>query len=857
MADIDGLISRIDKLVKAIEGSTGGGANRTSSGTGDPKEDYTARAAEAENLAKIYDKINSSRAQQHKTELLVEAATARVYKLRQDIQAADAGGTTSKKELKSLMNQLEVLEKKEASIRRSNESAKDLADSFGSIFSGQAPDLKGMLDPKNIQGMAQKLGDVAQAGKLSQMASQAAVAALFEYSKAAINLAIDLGDMEAGFMKATGANQDLARSVTESYQETRKFGATAQETSESAQVLFNTFTDFTIASENTRKSLTETSAVLAKMGISNQDFAKSIQISTKALGMSADQAAQDMLNLEKFAENLGVAPQQLAADFAGAGDMLAKMGQDGTKAFKDLAIVAKTTGMQMESILAITNKFDTFEGAAAQAGKLNAALGGNFVNAMDLMMATDPAERFGMIRDSILDAGLSFGEMSYYQKNFYKESLGLKDVNELALMMSGNIDLMAGATQQSEQSMIDAAKRARDMATMQEKLNMAFAQMIPIITPLIDAFSKMTSFIADNIDVIKPLLGLLIGIVGIFSFFASGGLSTPASIAAMALGFSMLFDSIEVGEDKVSGLSMMFSIFGDAFGELWDAIKGNLSPMIALFGWFGEATEENSLGLDILIWMMEALANSLMFPLKALTLFINVFSVLRDLFWVGPGYTDRLTESFARLGKSFFSLISPLVRLAQWMGFFTDGLEVAGYTLFEKNYASNFLEGIVKIANAFSMVAIGVAETLNPFTTMSKMIDSIGGAFTSIIGAASSFFAAITDPAGAENISKIGEAISAIPKGANVAFVSSMTALAAADTAAMARASIGTATNFITGNTKEDLERSNKPDSASRNNLSKQPQQITVNLMLDKVKLATIVKEINGESAKDAIAGRA
>jgi hypothetical protein len=465
-------------------------------------------------------------------------------------------------------------------------------------------------------------------------------------------------------------------------------------------------------------------------------------------------------------------------------------------------------------------------------------------------MATEPAERFGMIRDSILDAGLSFGEMSYYQKNFYKESLGLKDVNELALMMSGNIDLMAGATQQSEQSMIDAAKRARDMSTMQEKLNMAFAQMIPIIMPLIDAFSKMTSFIADNMDVIKPLVGILIVL--------SAALMGPVgAVAAIVLGLSILFDSIKVGEDKVSGLSMVFSIFGDAFGELWDAIKGAFAPGIALFGLLGEKTEENSVVLDILIGMMKNFAHSLLFPLKVLTQFINIFSFLRDLFWFGEGYTDRLTESLARIGKTFFSIIAPLVTLAQYFNFFTDGLEVAGYTLFEKQYASNFLEGIVKIANAFSMVAIGVAETLNPFTTMSKMIDSIGGAFTSIIGAASSFFAAITDPAGAENISKIGEAISAIPKGANVAFVSSMTALAAADTAAMARASIGAATSFITGDVKEEPEKSKKPDSVSRSNLSKQPQQITVNLMLDKVKLATIVKEINGESARDAIAGRA
>ena len=75
------------------------------------------------------------------------------------------------------------------------------------------------------------------------------------------------------------------------------------------------------------------------------------------------------------------------------------------------------------------------------------------------------------------------------QKQFYADSMGLKDVNELALMMSGNIELMDGAVQQSQQSMVDAAQRARDLQTIQEKLQTAFMQLIPIITPLIDAFS--------------------------------------------------------------------------------------------------------------------------------------------------------------------------------------------------------------------------------------------------------------------------------------------------------------------------------------------------------------------------------
>ena len=809
MADIDGLISRIDKLVKAIEGSTGGSDTSPRRARSlEDDVDYEAQARAAEQLAERYKQINSSRAQQFKTEQQIEAATARVYDLEDKIKKARDNGA-SDKELESLMNQLEVLEKKEASIRRSNESAKDLADSFGSIFSGQAPDLKGMLDPKNIQGMAQKLGDVAQAGKLSQMASQAAVAALFEYSKAAINLAIDLGDMESGFMKATGANQDLARSVTESYQETRKFGATAQETSESAQVLFNTFTDFTIASENTRKSLTETSAVLAKMGISNQDFAKSIQISTKALGMSADQAAQDMLNLEKFAENLGVAPQQLAADFAGAGDMLAKMGQDGTKAFKDLAIVAKTTGMKMESILAITNKFDTFEGAAGQAGKLNAALGGNFVNAMDLMMATDPAERFGMIRDSILDAGLSFGEMSYYQKNFYKESLGLKDVNELALMMSGNIDLMAGATQQSEQSMIDAAKRARDMATMQEKLNMAFAQMIPIITPLIDAFSKMTSFIADNIDVIKPLLGLLIGIVGILSFFATGGLSTPASIAAIALGFGLMFDSVETGGESLTMLGAIFegfiapfAAFGRLLGYIYDGFMSITEPI--------RQNEER---------------------MKTLGEVAEVLGYIIGVVLIG---------ALAYLAAPFIGAAAAIgVVIAAVLGLAT--------MLYETAFnPPNFLQGLIQIGEAFVGIAKSAMEILNPFNAIERAIRGIGETFSSILGGVSSFFTAITDPAGAENIAKIGKAISDVNVISATAFTAAMTATAAAGVAGTARAAVEGATETV----------NNLIFGSEKGKQGSQPQQITVNLMLDRTKLATIVKEINGESARDAIAGR-
>ena len=76
-------------------------------------------------------------------------------------------------------------------------------------------------------------------------------------------------------------------------------------------------------------------------------------------------------------------------------------------------------------------------------------------------MATDPVERFEMIRDSILDAGLSFENMSYYQRLFYTESLGLNDVNELSLLLSGNMNEFSNAINANAESLEEQQKAAK------------------------------------------------------------------------------------------------------------------------------------------------------------------------------------------------------------------------------------------------------------------------------------------------------------------------------------------------------------------------------------------------------------
>lgn len=549
------------------------------------------------------------------------------------------------------------------------------------------------------------------ATQFSKIFAAAAMLALAKYAIEAIKLASSLADMEAGFMKATGASKEFARSVTVAYNETRRFGATADETSKSAQDLFGTFTDFTFQNIKTREQLIETTAVLHKLGIDSQTTAKSIQFMTKSMGMSPGGAARSMLNLEKFAENLGVPVSQLGADFAASASSLGKLGSNGEAAFKRLAIAAKTTGLEMQKILNITNKFDTFKDAATQAGKLNAALGGNFVNAMDLMMATDPAERFDLIRDSVLDAGLSFDSMSYYQRKFYAESLGLSDVNDLALILSGNMDMVAGATQQSSQSIEDAAKRAREMATLQEKLNILFAQMIPILTPVIDLLTDMAQFLSDNARMIKLLAGVTLILGGVLAAVFSGGALTPVlgAIAATTLGMAGVADSFDTSSESVTAfgsfireLYLPFKTLFVLAKEVFDIFVGPLTLVLnginSLFG-----TNMTTIGLFIKSW--EYLIKLALVP------FILVAKIL------------NLTLLSIRFAIATLSLdIDKAAEIFNEMG----------HVLFQKPFASSFLEGLVKIGNAFEFIGSMAVMILSPIASLSSAFIKVGETFSNL-----------------------------------------------------------------------------------------------------------------------------
>ena len=307
-------------------------------------------------------------------------------------------------------------------------------------------------------------------------------------------LIFEVDSVSKAFERATGMSDRFGDAMYEQYRELDELGFTMEDVSKGFESMIKNSSEFTLLNYDMAIGITKTANVLTKMGVAIDDLTTGLQNSIKFFGMSGRQYEVYIRELEATARALRMTPQELTEDFAKAGKSLAKFGSDGSQMFKELARVSKITGMEIEKIIDLTAKFDTFESAAEMTGKLNAALGGNFVNAMDMMMDTDPVSRFEKIRDAIMSTGLTFDEMSYYQKQFYTQSLGLSDVGELALMMSGNMDLMSGATNTSAREYEELAEQARINMDLQQRFNALIADAAPHLREVID---KIHAFIGE------------------------------------------------------------------------------------------------------------------------------------------------------------------------------------------------------------------------------------------------------------------------------------------------------------------------------------------------------------------------
>jgi len=441
--------------------------------------------AEARKTLETYENIGKS----WKTKNEVAAQSVEIA--QKELQIMRTQGGYNDEEIKKQQELIEQKQKQVELVKRQQQAVGDLTGSFTKLVT-QGTDLKEALTVENITKQFADLYHTLSSGTtgIKEFLVGSLKGIVFGMINNIIQLTMEIADTGREFQRATGLSQEFADDLTDTYQVVRQQGVSMKELSAAGQTLAATYTDFTKTDKGAREGLLETATVLEKMGVATGDFSQGIQAMTKGMGHTAESAEHAQQSLTMFAKDIGVAPGKMAADFSAAASELSALGDNGVKAFKDLARTSKITGIEVGRLLDITSKFDTFEGAATQAGQLNAALGGNFVNAMDLMMTTDPNERFRMLRDSIKDAGLAFDDMSYYQKKMYAESMGMKDVGELAMALSGDLETVNKESERTEEDWIKLKTQQQNMLSLQEQFNALIASFVPIIKPAVHLLNE-------------------------------------------------------------------------------------------------------------------------------------------------------------------------------------------------------------------------------------------------------------------------------------------------------------------------------------------------------------------------------
>jgi hypothetical protein len=398
--------------------------------------------------------------------------------------------------------------------------------------------------------------------------------------------------------------------------------------------------------------------------------------------------------------------------------------------------------------------------------------------------------------------------MGYYQREFIAKSAGLNDASELALVMKGRYDLLSDSIAGSSQSYEDAAERAQQMASFQEKLNILFASMIPIITPLIDMLISLGDFFANNAKTLKLATGALLLFGGALATLS--GVGATAGISSMVAGFMMLADSTEKAKGKMTALGLFFRVLKAAFKPTIAFLKGFLS----IFYVVGEVISDYlndpatltmlegfviriEQFFDIMATVADRLGREMA---RAMVIITAAWSAIAGI----AGAVNGLGAAIASgsLGGAITYLSEVMLGFVGALTAVTGAVGALASRFWEEPFnPPSFFLGLFEMADAFIGLAKAALTIINPFMAVAKAVQAIGDTFHHILTGASQFFNLLTSDAAVENVRALAEATNNV----NVTKAAALAGVSIATTAGAVAASganaLAGAVNAVTGNT--------------------------------------------------------
>lgn len=383
------------------------------------------------------------------------------------------------------------------------------------------------------------VGQLAQAHSLGQL--NTALATSYETTKRTITPANVFGTLmekvaqntmavafaqdnaRASMMQSTGAGIEYAKVIRDVDMANNSFGVSAADAGSAVEALYRHYTEFDYVSGAAKEELASTVALMDRLGVSTSSTSSALQNANKVLGMAAGESTRMTRELLALAGS-GLTASQAIEGFNSALPVLARYGKQAVAEFALLAKSSRALGIDISALLSTMGQFDTFEGAATAAGKLNAILGGDLINSMDMMTASE-GERVRMMIKGIEQSGKSWDSMNKFEKMALANAAGISDLAEASKLFGQSLSAYDSAVSKQNAlagSQEELEKRAKAALSVKEKMVAVMESFAIAVGPLVTALNWMIDLYLDLNDIIRKSTDGLIGLGGILAIVAGG-----------------------------------------------------------------------------------------------------------------------------------------------------------------------------------------------------------------------------------------------------------------------------------------------------------------------------------------------
>jgi len=470
---------------------------------------------------------------------VLDALRATIEEQKQSIQFKIDYNDLQDKSIEDARKELAVLEARERVLKQTADSAAKIASAFKlpqSELANFAADLgratSKMDDPG--QGFIKSLENAFEKSAKLSFGLRGTGAALTALGTTGLKVVRDqtkklvfgLDEATARFTAQTGIIGNLRDQIGALSLENLSLGVSFDNAAAATQALTTGFSEFVALQPGVQSGLTRDAALLEKIGLSSATTAMSLNELNNSLGMTPREAMATTKSLAALGIELGIGADKINQDFVASLPQLRVYGDRAVEVFEELSIAARGAGVSVSTLTGLLgDQFNTFEGSARAAGRLNAVLGTDVFSSTELLMATE-SERLDILRERLALSGVEFNNLSKFQQLALANAAGINDVNEAAKIFGNTQSEVAMQVGNLTLTQAQLEERVQAGRSVQEKFQFALMSLAVAVEPLVDLLVRFgegaVAFTEQGGSLGKALLlvGLTVG--GLVLSFIAG-----------------------------------------------------------------------------------------------------------------------------------------------------------------------------------------------------------------------------------------------------------------------------------------------------------------------------------------------